>query len=120
MEVMLAFFETPDAMAIRNDPARQGEYWGAWGAYVAAVREAGVMRGGNGLQEPKTGVSVGRSAGATQVLDGPYAETREQLGGYFIVEVADMAEAIRWAERCPALDHGGRVEARPVLPPMPG
>lgn len=119
MEVMLAFFETAEDLAQRNDPARQAGYWGAWGAYVAAVREAGVMRGGNGLQEPKTGVAVRRRDGAAQVLDGPYAETRELLGGYFILDVPDMATAIRWAERAPCVE-SGHVEVRPVLPPMPG
>ena len=54
-------------------------------------------------------------AGVPQVLDGPYAETREQLGGYFLLEVADMEEAIRWAARCPGAEHGA-VEVRPLWP----
>ncbi len=53
--------------------------------------------------------------GKTRIIDGPYAETREQLGGFFIIEVADEAEALSWAERCPAAQYG-TIEVRQVVP----
>jgi hypothetical protein len=54
----------------------------------------------------------------TVVQDGPFADTKEQLGGYFVVEVDDLDVALGWAQRCPALD-GGSCEVRPLLPPRP-
>lgn len=114
MQVALIFHETPQDFADRDDPARAPAYWGAWRAYVAALTEAGLLRGGNALLPPVTGATVTLRDGATQVLDGPYAETREQLGGFLVVEVADMEAAIPWAARCPCAATGG-VEIRPVL-----
>jgi hypothetical protein len=73
------------------------------------------MVGGERLLPAAGAVTVTLRDGAPQVLDGPYAETREQLGGYFLIEVPDMEEAIRWAARCPGAAHG-RVEVRPLWP----
>ena len=86
----------------------------AYTAYAEALAEAGAMRAGNRLAPAATAHTVRVAGGAPQVLDGPYAETREQLGGYFVIEVADMAEALRWAARCPGAAHGV-VEVRPLF-----
>jgi hypothetical protein len=94
-------------------PAAQAEALGAYRAYTDALREAGAMVGGGRLMPAATAATVTLRDGAPQVLDGPYAETREQLGGYFLVEVPDMEAAIRWAARCPGAAHG-RVEVRQV------
>jgi len=85
----------------------------AYGAYVEALRKAGVAAGMDRLQRSATAVTVRASNGKTTVVNGPYAETREQLGGYFIVDVPDLDTALTWASRCPGLGHG-TVEVRPV------
>jgi len=95
--------------------AEQARMLGAYGAYVEALKAAGVMRGGERLAPVAQAATVRIQGGVPQVLDGPYAETREQLGGYFLLEVADMDEAIRWAARCPGAEHGA-VEVRPLWP----
>ena len=113
LQVTLLFHESAEDFADRRGPDAAG-YRGAWRDYVDAIRAAGVLVGGNALLAAETAVSVRQRGGATQVLDGPYAETKEQLGGYLVIEVADMAAAIGWAERCPAARRGA-VEIRPVV-----
>lgn len=112
LQVTLLFHESAEDFAERTKP--DAAYWGAWREYVDAIRAAGVLVGGNALQPPATGLVVTTRGGAAQVLDGPYAETKEQLGGYLVIEVADMAAAVGWAERCPAARRGA-VEIRPVV-----
>ena len=90
------------------------EHWlGAYVAYVEAMSAAGILKSGNGLQPASTATTVRVANGKTQVLDGPYADTKEQLGGFHIIEVADLDAAISWAARCPTALHGV-VEVRPV------
>jgi hypothetical protein len=115
MEYMLAFFETSAEVARADDPAAVGAYYGAWKAYVGAIAASGCMRGGNGLQGPRTGASLRVVDGQRQVQDGPYADTREHLGGYFIIDVPTLDQALEWAARAPCAS-AGHVEVRPVLP----
>lgn len=124
MQATLLFHETPEDFALRGEGGTAGQaYWGAWHAYMGAMREAGIMRGGNPLLPAGTGVAVRVRDAGTQVLDGPYAETREQLGGYVVIEVVDLDAAAAWAARCPCAATG-TVEVRPVMPmepsPSPG
>jgi hypothetical protein len=87
---------------------------GAYAAYTDALREAGALVSGNPLQPTATATIVSIDAdGKTNVLDGPYAETKEQLGGYYVIDVADLDAAIAWAARCPCAATG-TVEIRPV------
>jgi hypothetical protein len=103
----------------RRDPAELGRTFAAYGAYTAALREAGVMLYGEPLQPSSTSVRVRvEGGGPPQVLDGPYAETREQLGGFYVIDVPDTDAAVAWAARCPGAALG-LVEVRPVMP-MPG
>ncbi len=91
------------------------EHWlGAYKAYVEAMNNAGVLRNSTGLKPTSTATTVKVADGKTQVLDGPYADTKEQLGGFHIIEVADLDAAISWAARCPTALHG-TVEVRPVM-----
>ena len=85
----------------------------AHSAYGAALQEAGVMRGGAELKPTSTATTVRFGNGAPRTLDGPFAETKEQLGGYYIIEVDNLEQAIHWAERMPAMDSGS-VEIRPL------
>lgn len=118
MQYMLIFAEPAEEMAKRDDPAEAPAYWGAWSAYVGALVAAGISKGGNGLQPPATATTLRLRGGARHVQDGPFIDTKEQLGGYFIVEVPDLDAALDWAARSPAAASGA-VEVRPVLPPPP-
>jgi hypothetical protein len=85
----------------------------AYVSYTKALKEAGVWLGGDALKPTPTATSVRLAGGKTSVLDGPFAETREQLGGYYLIDVADLDAAIGWAARCPGAANG-TVELRPV------
>jgi hypothetical protein len=89
-----------------------------YAAYTEAMNKAGINRGGERLQPASRTVRVSVRDGKRRVLDGPYADSKEQLGGYYIIEVPSQQEAIAWAERCPAAAHG-TVEVRPIWE-MPG
>jgi hypothetical protein len=93
--------------------AEQQHWLGAYMAYVEAMRKAGVLLSGNGLHPASSATTVRVANGKTQVMDGPYAESKEQLGGFHIIEVDDLDAAISWAARCPTALHGV-VEVRPV------
>ncbi|MFC5380860.1 YciI family protein [Aquipuribacter nitratireducens] len=117
MEFLLLAVETEAAFAERDDPDRAPAYWAGWQGYVTALEEAGVLRGANGLHPPATATTVRVVEGRVDVQDGPYADTKEQLGGYFVVDVPDLDAALGWAGRCPSAAAGGSCEVRPVLPP---
>jgi hypothetical protein len=99
-----------------NMPKAEAEkMMGAYGAYTQALKDAGVLRGGERLQPSTTATVVRAKNGKTAVLNGPYAEVKEQLGGYYVIEAADLDAAIGWAARCPgAVD--GAIEVRPIWP----
>ena len=84
-------------------------------AYEAFGREAAdVIRGGEGLEPTATATTVRVRDGEPLLTDGPFAETREQLGGFYLLECADLDEAVRWAAKVPDATHGC-VEVRPVM-----
>jgi hypothetical protein len=83
------------------------------GAYGDAMVKAGVMRGGYELQPVATATSLRFTNGKPKTSDGPFAETKEQLGGYYIIEVDTLDQAIEWAEKMPAMS-SGTVEIRPL------
>lgn len=115
MECVLIFHEPMSEFAKRTDPDQREAYWGAWSAYIGAMAEAGVMTHGNGLQAPQTATSVRVRGGDRDVQDGPYADSKEQLGGYVAVQVTSLEDALEWAARSPAAA-SGTVEVRQVLP----
>src|SRR5580700_5772279 len=95
------------------------EYWlGAYRAYMEAMTNAGVLKSSSGLYPASTATTVRAASDKPndkpQVLDGPYADSKEQLGGFHIIEVADLDAAIAWAARSPTALHGV-VEVRPVV-----
>lgn len=118
MQVCMLIYEPTTETAKRDDPAAAPAYWGAWMAYAAAVRESGLMVGGEGLEPAARATTLRVGQQGRQVQDGPYADTREQLGGYFVLDVPDMETALEWASRCPVFP-GGAVELRPVMPRPP-
>ncbi len=87
----------------------------AYSAYAEAMQKAGILRGGNRLRPTSTATTVRVANGKTTLLDGPYAETKEQLGGYFLVDVSDLDAALTWAARCPGASQGA-IEVRPIWP----
>jgi hypothetical protein len=85
----------------------------AYAAYGEALKTSGVMKGSNRLQPSSVATTVRSTNGKSQVLDGPYVDSKEQLGGYFLIDVPDLDAALSWASRCPAVNHGV-VEVRPI------
>jgi len=89
-----------------------------WGAYTQALITAGAFKGGEALQPTATATTVRVRNGERLVSDGPFAETKETLGGYYLIEAKDLDEALDWAAKCPAAPYGS-MEVRPImeLPP---
>jgi len=85
----------------------------AYGAYTEALKKAGVIVGGERLRPTSDATSVRVARGKTEVLSGPYAETQEQLAGYYMIDVPDLDAALSWAARCPGAGHG-TIEVRPI------
>jgi hypothetical protein len=123
MQYALLCFETADDFVRREDPERQAAYRGAHAEFLAALKEAGVARtsvlGGAGLKPPHTATTVRKRGGSRQVIDGPYADIKEQLGGIYLVEAESLDAALSWAERCPTASTGA-VEVRPTSYPPKG
>src|SRR3954447_19052155 len=86
----------------------------AYGAFGQAAQEAGVLLGGEGLKPTATATTVRVRDGEAMLTDGPFAETREQLGGFYLLECADLDEATRWAAKIPDAKRGS-IEVRPVM-----
>jgi hypothetical protein len=83
-------------------------------AFTQELRESGALVDGDELQPTSTATTVRVRDGKTLTTDGPYAETKEQLGGYYIIEAADLDEAIAWAAKIPGAQHGA-IEIRPIV-----
>ena len=111
MQYMLMFYQ-PAAEFEQRGKAESEAYMAGWMSYVTAVRESGISKTGYGLQPPMTGTTLRVRGDKRQVQDGPFADTKEQLGGYFVIEVADLDAALAWAKRAPSVQWGP-VEVRP-------
>jgi len=115
MKFTVLIYESAADFKARTDETRKVAYWGAYRAYTQALQEAGIMVGGAGLEPPHRATTIRQQHGQRHVQDGPYAEAKEQLGGYYVLEVPDLDKALEWAARCPAASTGV-VEVRPNLP----
>jgi len=112
MKYMLLIYGNEAAMQSASQES-VGQTIAAYAAYTEAMKKAGVHVGSDRLR-PSTAASTVRVAnGKTQVLDGPYAETKEQLAGYYMIDVPDLDAALSWAARCPGAAHG-TMEVRPI------
>ena len=100
-----------NAATVVDDTGMSAEY----GAFNEALAKAGAMRGGNRLKPSSATTSVRVRDKKAVVLDGPYSETQEQLGGYYLIDVPDLDAAIEWAKRLPAAQFG-TIEIRPIWP----
>jgi hypothetical protein len=85
-----------------------------WFKYTEELQKSGVMQGGEALQPVATATTIRAANGDAVTLDGPFAETKEQLGGFYLVDCKDLDEAIAWAAKMPVLPRGS-VEVRPVM-----
>jgi hypothetical protein len=94
-------------------PAQQAEGMAAYGAYTEALNASGALVESGRLQPSGTATRVRTAGGRTEVLDGPFADSKEQIGGFYLIEAADLDAALAWAARCPASGHG-TVEVRPM------
>ena len=112
MQYMLLIFGNEAGMQAASK-AEMGQMMAAYGAYTEAMKKAGIMVGGDRLQPSAAATTVRVADGKTKVLNGPYAETKEQLGGYYIIDVPDLDAALSWAARCPGASHG-TIEVRPI------
>jgi hypothetical protein len=111
MQYMLAVYG--DERAAETTPREQmTEIINAYMAYTQALRDAKVLVASNRLKPTSAATTVRTVDGQTKVLDGPFAETKEQLGGYYLIDVPDLDAALSWAKRCPAARYG-TVEVRP-------
>ncbi|HEV3376276.1 MAG TPA: YciI family protein [Thermoleophilaceae bacterium] len=113
MKYLLALIGDETRFADRT-PEQQAESMKAWDDYTRATIEAGVHLGGEGLQPSSAATTVQiQESGEPIVSDGPFAETKEQLAGYYLLDCKDLDDALAWAKRIPM--PGGTVEVRPVM-----
>ena len=96
------------------DPAEAEQVMNEYWAYTNAITQAGASTGGEALQDSRTATTVRVKDGERVVTDGPFAETREVLGGYYLIDVPDLDAAIDWAAKCPGAKYGS-VEVRPIM-----
>ena len=113
MQYMLLIYGEEAAWA-NLTPDQLSTEMGAYFAYTEELKKADVLRAGDELHPVAAAKTVSVSAGKQKVVDGPFAETRETLGGYYLIEVESQDDAIAWAAKCPGARYG-RIEVRPVV-----
>ncbi|HZD75883.1 MAG TPA: YciI family protein [Acidobacteriaceae bacterium] len=112
MQYLLTLYSDESGWSKMSE-AEQRQGMAAYMAYTEALKKAGAFVGSNRLQPTSTATTVKIANGKQQVLDGPYVDSKEQLGGYYLIEAPDLDAAIAWAARCPGAGHG-TIEVRPV------
>lgn len=112
MQYMLLAYADQSQFA-KMSPEDQKQAYGAYQSFMEALKKAGAYQASGRLQPTSTATTVRVSNGKTQVLNGPYTETKEQLGGYFLIDAPDLDAALSWAARCPG-SHHGTMEVRPL------
>ena len=112
MQYLLLIY-TPETIEAAMTPAEQATYMAGYFAFTKAVDAAKALVGGEALQPIATATSVRLRDGKTVITDGPFAETKEQLGGYYLLECANLDQAIQWAVQIPGAAHG-TIEIRPI------
>ncbi len=113
MDYMLIFAEDDEHFAARTNE-QAPEYWAEWNAYLGELSNSGVVKYGAGLESPDTSSTVRVRDGVRAVEDGPFAESKENLGGFFVIDVPDLDVALDWAAKSPSARYGS-AEVRPVM-----
>jgi hypothetical protein len=114
MKYMMLFAE-PDHHIQKRRSAEAPAYWAAWSAFAKSLNESGLVVEGNALQEKTSATTVRFTNGKRVVQDGPFADAKEQLAGYFILEVPTIDPVLEWAAKVPNVETGTVVEIRPIL-----
>jgi len=114
MKVLLTFYGD-ESMRVDRTRENLERVLSAWQAFDDAAREAGVLIACEGLEPTPSATTVRIEGGRRRIVDGPYMETKEQLGGFALLEVADLDEAMAWAERTPWNGDGCTTEIRPIV-----
>ena len=112
MKYLLMIY-TNEQQDAQRTPEEQEANMGEYFAFTNEIREAGVMLGGEALQPTTTATTVRVRQGQTASTDGPFAETKEQLGGYYLLDCENLDEAIKWAAKIPGAKEGC-IEIRPL------
>lgn len=112
MQYVMLIYENPQDF-VRRQEDENHPYFGAWRAYYTALVEAGAYVDGSALHSPETATTARQKDGKRHIQDGPYANTKEQLGGFIILELPSLDAALDWAARCPTTATGA-VEVRPL------
>ncbi|GAA1948923.1 YciI family protein [Microbacterium aquimaris] len=116
MKYTFLLYSDPSAMG-EPTPEEMEQELAVFGAYIGMLRDAGAFVDTDWLQPTQNAVTVSTKDGEAVVHDGPFSETQEQLGGYFVIEAPDLGVAVEWAKQCPTV-HYGKVEVRGSA--MPG
>ena len=114
MQFLLLIYENEGLWADRSE-AQNKAIFNEYAEFTKGIVQSGHFKGGDALQPVKTARTVRVKDGKTLATDGPFAETREQLGGYYLIEAKDVEEAIAIGARIPAAKTGS-VEVRPIMP----
>ncbi len=114
MKIMLLAYEAPEDFALRDNKAAFESYMGAWYAFSEGISKNCKIEDSAALAPPSMATVVSVRNGVREVQDGPYPDTKDQLGGYFILDASNMDEAANWAEQCPSTKNGF-TEVRPVM-----
>lgn len=109
MQYMALIYSAPGSEA-----GYEGDYFADYGQFTQEAIAAGVYKAGDALMPVDTASSVQMRGGNAQVTDGPFAETKETLGGYYLLECENLDEALKWAAKIPTAKHG-TIEVRPVM-----
>src|SRR5215831_13859007 len=112
MQYMFLIYQSEKAWQTMDPPQRE-QGMAAYAAYTESLRKAGVLKASDRLRPTTDSTTVRVTNGKSQVLDGPFADTKEQLGGYYLVDVPDLDAALSWAARCPGATNGA-IEVRPI------
>jgi hypothetical protein len=112
MQYLLSIY-ADESVFQQMTPEQQQQGYAAYMAYTEALKASGAWVGSNRLRPSSTATTVRTADGKTQVQDGPFADSKEQLGGYYLIDVPHLDAALSWAGRCPAARHG-TVEVRAI------
>jgi hypothetical protein len=112
VKYMLTIAGDPDSVPEQSPEEREQEM-GRWFSYTEELQKSGAMVAGEALQGKETATTVHFGDGEPSLTDGPFTETKEQIGGFYLIDVANLDEALDWAKKIPA--RGGVVEVRPVM-----
>jgi len=113
MQYLLLIYDEESTWADMPEDERNAVY-AEYGAYTQALQESGALVGANQLQPTGTATAVRLRDGEQLVTDGPFAETKEALGGYYLIEVDTIDEALEWAAKIPSARYG-TIEVRPIV-----